>query len=173
MLKSGQKILLGFPELKCAGVSVPNICAKSIPAKGLFILDQTVNGSLKCPCPSCFSWWMQQGHRFWVLCGLETLLLVCASSTWAAKVFGEERRKGGTQVEGAQPLLGLLAHKSLTEGRIQPELEPPNLRYGETFLPRTQLQGQYSTPKPSGSNTAGSGAAFLLSPSPQVGAAEK
>lgn len=89
------------------------------------------------------------------------------------KGIWEERREGGTQVEGAQPLLGLLAHKSLTEGRIQPELEPPNLRYGETFLPRTQLQGEYSIPKPSGSNTAGVGVAFLLSPSPQVGAAEK
>lgn len=79
MLKSRQKILLAFPELKRAGVSVPNICAKSTPAKGLFILDQT-------------SQWMRQGHCFWVLCGLETLFLVCASSTWAARAFG--RREG-------------------------------------------------------------------------------
>lgn len=94
MLKSGQKILLAFLELKHAGVS-EGTCAESIPAKGLFILDQMVNGLFTCPCTSCFSQWMQQGHRFWMLCGLETLLFVCASSTWAEKAFWEERRERG------------------------------------------------------------------------------
>lgn len=80
MMELGEKICLALLKLKHTEVN-KDTCAKFVHANGGGFQLQVVNGQFTCPCPSCFSQRMQQGHSFCLQCGLDGILFACASFT--------------------------------------------------------------------------------------------